>query len=50
MPSRPLENATQDWTPVVLNKSAQQARSMNTELQKKLSKQIKCLLNIFQKN
>lgn len=39
MPSRPLENATQDWTPVVLNKSAQQARSMNTELQKNLSKQ-----------
>ena len=39
MPSRPHENATQDWTPVVLNKSAQQARSMNTELQKKLSKQ-----------
>ena len=39
MPSRPLENATQDWTPVVLNKSAQQARSMNTELQKNMSKQ-----------
>ena len=39
MPSRPLENATQDWTPVVLNKSAQQARSMNKEHERNISKQ-----------
>ena len=33
MPSRPLENATQDWTPVVFSKSTSQARNANTEHQ-----------------
>ena len=41
MPSRPLENATQDWTPVVFSKSTSQARAANTEHQRNMSKQTK---------
>ena len=36
MPSRPLENATQDWTPVVFSKSTSQARNANTEHQRNI--------------
>ena len=39
MPSRPLENATQDWTPVVFSKSTTQKRAANTEQQRNMSKQ-----------
>ena len=39
MPSRPLENASQDWSPMVLSKSGQQRRSENTEQQRNMSKQ-----------
>ena len=41
MPTRPLENATQDWTPVVFSKSTSQARAANTEHQRNMSKQTK---------
>jgi DNA-binding XRE family transcriptional regulator len=41
MPSRPLENASQDWTPVVFSKSTSQARAANTEHQRNMSKQTK---------
>lgn len=41
MPSRPLENANQDWTPVVFSKSTSQARAANTEHQRNMSKQTK---------
>ena len=39
MPSRPLENASQDWSPMVLSKSGQQRRAENTEQQRNMSKQ-----------
>lgn len=39
MPSRPLENASQDWTPVVFSKSTTQKRAANTEQQRNMSKQ-----------
>ena len=39
MPSRPLENASQDWSPMVLSKSGQQQRAENTEQQRNISKQ-----------
>ena len=39
MPSRPLETANQDWTPVVLNKSGQHKRNENKEQQRNMSKQ-----------
>ena len=39
MPSRPLENATQDWTPVVFSKSTTQKREANIEQQRNMSKQ-----------
>ena len=39
MPSRPLENASQDWTPVVFSKSTTQNRAANTEQQRNMSKQ-----------
>ena len=39
MPSRPLENTSQDWTPVVFSKSTSQARTANTEHQRNMSKQ-----------
>lgn len=39
MPSRPIENANQDWTPIVLKKSVQQTRSMTCDQQKNMSKQ-----------
>ena len=39
--SRPLENTTQDWTPVVFSKSTSQARAANTEHQRNMSKQTK---------
>ena len=39
MPSRPLETANQDWTPVVLNKSGQHKRTENKEQQRNMSKQ-----------
>ena len=41
MPSRPLENTSQDWTPVVFSKSTSQARAANTEHQRNMSKQTK---------
>ena len=41
MPSRPLENASQDWTPVVFSKSTTQVRAANTEHQRNMSKQTK---------
>lgn len=46
MPSRPLENATQDWTPVVFSKSTSQARAANTEHQRNMSKQTKEQANV----
>ena len=39
MPSRPLENASQDWTPVVFSKSTTQKRAANIEQQRNMSKQ-----------
>ena len=39
MPSRPLETANQDWTPVVLNKSGQHKCNENKEQQRNMSKQ-----------
>ena len=39
MPSRPLETAGQDWTPVVLNTNGVKTRVMNKEVQKNMSKQ-----------
>lgn len=39
MPSRPLETATQDWEPVVLNTTGVKTRALNKETQKNISKQ-----------
>ena len=39
MPSRPLENTSQDWTPVVFSKSTSQARAANAEHQRNMPKQ-----------
>ena len=37
MPSRPLETAGQDWTPVVLNTNGVKTRVINKEAQKNIS-------------
>ena len=39
MPTRPLETATQDWTPVILNTNGVKSRAINKETQKNISKQ-----------
>ena len=39
MPTRPLETATQDWEPVVLNTTGVKTRALNKETQKNISKQ-----------
>ena len=41
MPTRPQENANQDWTPVVFSKSSVQKHAANTEQQRNMSKQTK---------
>lgn len=39
MPTRPLETAGQDWTPVVLNTTGVKKRQINKETEKNISKQ-----------